>query len=767
MKYFRKIECEFTKKKYCSFTSFCINMASRNIKDAFAFFNNLVSQNASKEVIDPLGQRKEKQQQIEKNKEIKEGKIKNEKEQKLKKEDKDEIEYLKNEERKSEEEKAPLRTIRFVIFGSIGVGKSTFGNALLFENAFRSNDTFESCTKAPISHSHIVNGVKIIVTDTVGFNDPEYEDEQSLKDLVQYFQNDFQGPINYFLLLQKFNDRFSTDMVKNINMLLTSFVGPIPTQNIKIVLTHAKGTEKKQQEKISELKNQILKIFNDFPLNIKEQVKKIPILVVNNHPKPEKRTPLPSEINPFKLNHPPAIDPRRFSPEGYSLTEKIIVEEGFIDKKIGDGIQIFATLVHRKRTEFTSFDKNTITYSQWENIDGQEPRSLCIQKAEYGQDYEDKKEIIEKKDNQTIKSTIHYSFKNKRIERIKFNKKEKQGEKEENSEVFYELTETLYVDKREIKFTRSKIDNDITKIYSEWYPDPKSEIKYEIQEITRPFEIIKESGNSKTKIFGEETQKLKIEYKRGPSGEWEKRQTSIEQDWHATKTNQNVTTREIRNKVSDKNEYKLNPEQHILIHETWQEERTVTFYDNGRKTKTQWIKIPGTERTTTTTKETKYRLQEIESPNSSYKYYTKMETAYEALEHVQKTTDFEKYREKQEITYIDGIMTNKTQWNKVSNSEEKYTRIEIYEIKGTKDQNYIRMHNHDRDSCGTHYHYFGVNHYTPFFGIEERFISRIYKKGSILPIDEKIGKWKNLILIDDPGNWQCIEDGISSKVKKF
>lgn len=86
--------------------------------------------------------------------------------------------------------KQKIQTIRYVVFGSTGVGKSTLGNVLLSTNAFNTSDSFESCTKEPISHSNSVNGVKIIVTDTISLNDPEFDDEKILKDLTSYFQND-------------------------------------------------------------------------------------------------------------------------------------------------------------------------------------------------------------------------------------------------------------------------------------------------------------------------------------------------------------------------------------------------------------------------------------------------------------------------------------------------------------------------------------------------------------------------------------------------
>lgn len=97
------------------------------------------------------------------------------------------------------EQRTSLPTIRYVVFGKVGVGKSIFGNVLLGTNVF----------KEPFSHSN---------TDT-------FDDDKLLKDLTSYFQNDFQGLINYFLLLHKPTNHFTSDIKKTINMLFTSFVG--------------------------------------------------------------------------------------------------------------------------------------------------------------------------------------------------------------------------------------------------------------------------------------------------------------------------------------------------------------------------------------------------------------------------------------------------------------------------------------------------------------------------------------------------------------
>lgn len=263
-------------------------------------------------------------------------------------------------------------------------------------------------------------------------------------------------------------------------------------------------------------------------------------MAVNNHPNPAKITLLPSDISSFQPNPALAIDPRWFSPKGYSLTEEVIVEKGFIDKKADDGIQIFATLVHRKRIKFTSFDKKTTTYSDWENMDGQSPRTLCIQNAEYDKQEEEINEINEIQGKNKIKRTIHYLFR-------------KVFSKEKNSEVFYELTDTLNVDGWTITFTESKIEEDITTFYSDWYPDPDSEIKYEIKEITRPFEKIEKNGSTEVKSFGEEMQKLKIEYKKDPSGKWKECQQVEEEPWQKTQTNLNTTNTETHNQTSENN----------------------------------------------------------------------------------------------------------------------------------------------------------------------------------------------------------------------
>ena len=261
--------------------------------------------------------------------------------------------------------------------------------------------------------------------------------------------------------------------------------------------------------------------------------------------------------------------------------------------------------------------------------------------------------------------------------------------------------------------------------------------------------------------------KLKIEYNKDQSGQWQKGQTKIEQEWFKTRTDQNITEKQTRNQESNEDQYLSNPTRHNHIHKTWQEECTVTFLNGYKQSQSMWIKIPGTEKTTITTKETQNRSQETDYYNITYSYYTKIETSYEALEHVKKTSYYKKYLEERIVTYINDEETYKTEWNKVSNSEDEFTKVELYEIKGTKDQYYIRKLNNGRGSSGTHYHYFGTNHYSPYYGLENRYIRRVYKNGSSSPIDEYIGDWAKLILVDDTERWQCIESGISGNIRKL
>lgn len=73
-------------------------------------------------------------------------------------------------------------------------------------------------------------------------------------------------------------------------------------------------------------------------------------------------------------------------------------------------------------------------------------------------------------------------------------------------------------------------------------------IKYKIKEITRPFEFLDQMI-----FFGEEMQKLKIEYKKDPSCKWKECQQVEEEPWHKTQTNQNTTNTETHNQTSDNN----------------------------------------------------------------------------------------------------------------------------------------------------------------------------------------------------------------------
>lgn len=81
-----------------------------------------------------------------------------------------------------EKRKAPLKndSIKFVMIGETGVGKSTLGNALLKkEECFKTGPGIEAITEKARTEDGTLLGLgqqSVSITDTQGYNDPNGKD---------------------------------------------------------------------------------------------------------------------------------------------------------------------------------------------------------------------------------------------------------------------------------------------------------------------------------------------------------------------------------------------------------------------------------------------------------------------------------------------------------------------------------------------------------------------------------------------------------------
>ena len=73
--------------------------------------------------------------------------------------------------------------------GETGMGKSSFLNAYLEKNAFRSSDSPDSCTKLTSVDTNNINGQIRKAIDTPGIKDTDNTDQENVRQLVEFLLN--------------------------------------------------------------------------------------------------------------------------------------------------------------------------------------------------------------------------------------------------------------------------------------------------------------------------------------------------------------------------------------------------------------------------------------------------------------------------------------------------------------------------------------------------------------------------------------------------
>ena len=126
-------------------------------------------------------------------------------------------------------------TIKLLLIGRTGCGKSKLGNTLLGRDSFKVGETLESETKAGSTGYTESGGRKYMVVDTIGLNDSKLSEEE-VSEILFNTLLEFGGEVNGCLICVP-SDRLDGTTVQHMKSFIFEFLGQEVLRNSMLVLT--------------------------------------------------------------------------------------------------------------------------------------------------------------------------------------------------------------------------------------------------------------------------------------------------------------------------------------------------------------------------------------------------------------------------------------------------------------------------------------------------------------------------------------------------
>ena len=264
-----------------------------------------------------------------------------------------------------------MKNFTVIGIGETGDGKSTFLNAYLQKNTFKSSDDPNSCTKLTSAQSNIIDNNKFTAIDTPGLKDTDNTDQENVRQLVEFLLRYTNGINVVAIVLNGQIDRFTIDTKKFINIAHQMFNHPDFWEHLCIIFTKWYSCMNEEQKKMKQeqYKKEVVEYIRYYTcsnINID-----LPVFFVDslNYKTDEKTREELDEFYKFVISKDAMKTTQVEVPNVFY--EKVIREErnnirykkNFISK---DGMQRIEYFADQSRSKLIDYDGNK-SYTDWKN----------------------------------------------------------------------------------------------------------------------------------------------------------------------------------------------------------------------------------------------------------------------------------------------------------------------------------------------------------------------------------------------------------------